>query len=56
MALLSPLGQTIQVYDLPEGETRFNMDISGMPQGIYYLKLFGNGQQTEIIKLVIQER
>ena len=56
MALLSPLGQTLQVYDLPEGETRFSMDISGMPQGIYYLKLFGNGQQAEIIKLVIQER
>ncbi|RME00058.1 MAG: T9SS C-terminal target domain-containing protein, partial [Bacteroidetes bacterium] len=56
MALLSPLGQTLQVYDLPEGDIQFNMDISGMPQGIYYLKLFGNCQQTEIIKLVIQER
>jgi hypothetical protein len=56
MALLSPLGQTIRVYDLPEGDIQFNMDISGMPQGIYYLKVFGNGQETEIIKLVVQER
>ncbi|MBN9383345.1 MAG: M36 family metallopeptidase [Chitinophagaceae bacterium] len=51
-ALISPIGQVIKVYTIRQG--RNLLDLGGLAQGIYFLKVSTVKNKSEVRKIVIQ--